>query len=110
MKHTKVEIESIILKLMKDIKREYYTDKDIFIEFENNIDAGHNIKQIKNGWCVGVPVPDYQFEKDEYVSILIFIDDDTGKIEGFLDNSMGRPLPLKAKLDNNGKYILTDIK
>lgn len=57
---------------------------------------------------VAVSVDDDQFQK-EPASIFIYVNDETDEIEGYLDCSMGRPIPLKAKL-KDGKYQLTAIQ
>ena len=106
MIHAKKEIEDLVRKLMKDIDREYYQQNEILIAFENNLDALHYKKIIKNCWLVNIDVHDDQFNKDEPATIIIYIDDDTLKIEGYLDCSMGRPVPMIAKKMGNGKYGL----
>lgn len=96
MKHTKQEVEAIIKKLLKDIKRAYHTKEDIWIGFENNLVIVGTRKVINNGWLIGVPVDDDQWNKEEGASIIIIIDDDTLEIVNYLDCSMGRPVPMKA--------------
>lgn len=106
MIHTKKEIEDLVRKLMKDIDREYYQQNKIYINFIHNKTLLQFKKTIENCWHIAVDVQDDQFHKEEPASILIFIDDDTLKIEGYLDCSMGRPVPMIAKKMDNGKYGL----
>lgn len=106
MIYTEKQVEDLVRQLMKDLKREYYEKNDIYISFENNIKIPVIDKVINNCWHIAVDVHDDQFNKDEPASILIFIDDDTLEIEGYLDCSMGRPVPMIAKKMDNGKYGL----
>ncbi|WP_430410997.1 hypothetical protein [Kordia sp.] len=108
MKHTKEKINETIKKLMDDLQREYYTYKPITIEFIRNKKIYNPGKLIENCWLVNVPVNDDQFA-GELASIIIYIDDDTLKIEAYLDCSMGRPIPLKAIINGNGIYELKEL-
>lgn len=56
---------------------------------------------------VDVPVSDDQFDKNPE-SILTYFDDNTGEVEGYLDCSMGRPVPMKEDL-NEGMYTLVMV-
>jgi hypothetical protein len=107
MKHTKIEIDKMMRKLMKDIDRDYYHNLQIYAELQKEKFLQHFKKTIKNCWLVNIPVHDDQSNKEEPDSIIIYVNDDTAEIEGYLDGSMGRPVPLKARLNNEGKYELT---
>lgn len=51
-----------------------------------------------------VYVQEDQFpEKDEYAIIRIVVNDDTGDVEIYSDNSCSRPVPQRARLKND-KY------
>lgn len=106
MKHTKQEIEAVIQQLMKDTDRKYYTDREIHINFENDKNIIQFKRIVKNCWLINVPVHDDQSNKEESEFIIIYIDDDTLEIIGYLDCSMGRPIPMIAKKMDNGKYGL----
>lgn len=107
MKHSKKEIETVVRKLMEDIERQYFKEKEFHIEFTQNKHLLQFKKTIENCWKIDVLVHDDQWNKDEPASILIYINDDNLQFEGYLDCSMGRPVPLVPFKDNNGKYVLS---
>jgi len=109
MKHTKVEIEKIVRTLLKDINRKYWEDEEIRISFEEKLKVFVENRILENGWEIVVRVDDDKFRKKEGDGIFIYINDDTEEIVGYFDCSMGRPIPLKAKLNDEGKYELTSI-
>jgi hypothetical protein len=106
MKHTKKEIETIVRKLMDDIERQYYKEREIYIEFTKNKNLLQFNKTIENCWHIAVDVHDDQSNKEEPASIIIFINDDTLEFEGYLDCSMGRPFPMVPFMNKKGKYEL----
>ena len=106
MNHTEEEIKNIVLKLLKDIDRTYLDNSEIFIESNKDIKIPGIKKTLSIGWKIDVPVTDDQFHKDEPAFILVYIDDDSGTIEGYLDCSMGRPVPMKADLNEDSLYEL----
>ena len=106
MIHTKKQIEELVRKLMKDINRKYLDKNEIFINFEINYKIPIINKIISNCWHVNVDVQDDQFNKDEPASILIYINDDALNFEGYLDCSMGRPIPLLPKKNSDGTFHL----
>lgn len=107
MIHTKKQVEDLIRQLLGDIQREYYAQNNIYIKYENNHKIPVSNKMITNCWHVAVDVHDDQSNKDEPASILIYINDNTLEFEGYLDCSMGRPIPLLPKKDSNGKFYLS---
>ncbi|GAB0156252.1 hypothetical protein CHRYSEOSP005_15160 [Chryseobacterium sp. Alg-005] len=111
MKHTKVEIEQMIKKLLKDVKRPYFDHMPFKIDEEKNVTPLFSEKKIRNAWRVVVYVQEDQFpDKEEYSVIVIIINDDNGEIVSYADMSCGRPLPRKAKLDDDGNYTFAPIK
>ncbi len=106
MKHKKKEIQTIVRKLMKDTERQYYEENKIYAEYVKNKVLLQFNKTIENCWHIAVDVHDDQSNKEEPASIIIFINDDTLEIEGYLDCSMGRPVPMIADKNNMGKYEL----
>lgn len=106
MLHRKQQIEQIVRKLMKDIKRSYLEQNEIYINFESDHKIPVSNKVINNCWHIVVDVKDDQFNKDEPAPILIYVNDDTLTFEGYLDCSMGRPIPLLPKKDSHGIYYL----
>lgn len=111
MIHTKVEIEQMVKKLLKDVKRPYFEHMPFKIDFEHNIQPLFTKKPVLNGWEVLVYVQEDQFpDKEEYSIIIVIVNDDTGEIESYEDMSCGRPVPRKAKLDDDGNYVLIGIK
>lgn len=106
MVHTKKQVENVVRKLMKDINRPYYEQNEIYIEFIKNEHISHYKKTVENCWLINVDVHDDQFNEDEPASIIMYVNDDTLKFEGYLDCSMGRPVPLLPKKEPNGKFYL----
>jgi len=109
MIHIKKQVEELVRKLMKDIDREYLDKNEIYINFESNWKIPVINKIISNCWHTVVDVKDDQFNKDEPASILIYIDDNTLNFEGYLDCSMGRPIPLLPVKGSDGKFYLKKI-
>lgn len=109
MIHTKKQIEELVRKLMKDIDRKYLDENEIYIKFESNWKIPVINKIVTNCWHVVVDVQDDQFNKDEPASILIYINDNTLNFEGYLDCSMGRPIPLFPTKDINGRFYLNRV-
>lgn len=104
MNYTKEQIKSMIKQMLEDIKRPYFEHMPFDIKFKNNIYIFETKNTIVNGWDILVYVQEDQFpDKDEYSIIHIVVNDETGDIEIYSDNSCGRPVPLKAKLEND-KY------
>jgi hypothetical protein len=106
MKHTVKDIEVKIKKLLADIKRAYYDHLDLVIESNVHSNASYLSTPLVNGWLIKVPVHDDQFNQTEPDYILILVDDDSGKIVSYRDGSMGRPVPMRAELNDEGKYKL----
>lgn len=106
MKHTKKEIEVIVRKLMDDTERQYYKEREIYIEFTKNKNLLQFKKIIENCWKIDVPVHDDQSNKDESEFIIMYINDDNLEFEGYLDCSMGRPFPMIPFKNKKGKYQL----
>ncbi len=109
MIHTKKQIEELVRKLMKDIDRNYLDENEIYIKFESNWKIPVINKIVTNCWHVVVDVQDDQFNKDEPASILIYINDNTLNFEGYLDCSMGQPIPLFPTKDINGRFYLNRV-
>jgi hypothetical protein len=105
MKHTKDQVIAIAEKLLAEINRPYFNDKEIFAGFEHDLSTTYGGKVLKNGWWVCVQAHDDQFDNDGGV-ISMCMDDDTGEIEGYKDCTCGRPVPMRAKKDDSGKYFL----
>ena len=102
--YTKTQIETMVKDMLKDIKKPYFEHMPFKIDYVNNVTPLFINNEIENAWDVTVYVQEDQFpDKDEYAIIIIIINDDTGDIESYADMSCGRPVPLKAVL-NNGKY------
>ncbi|ASW75176.1 hypothetical protein IQ37_00965 [Chryseobacterium piperi] len=106
MIHTKKQIEDLVRKLMKDVKRNYLEKNEIYISFETNHKIPVLNKVVNNCWQIAVDVHDDQSNKDEPASILLYINDTTLDFEGYLDGSMGRPIPLLPKKDSDGIFYL----
>ena len=110
MKNTKQEIEKIVRQIMVDTEREYYEDRKIHIDFMKNEEVLHINKTIENCWLINVSVHDDQFNRPEPATIIMYMNDDTNKIECYLDCSMGRPFPLAVVLNEKGKYEFAAIE
>lgn len=109
MTHTKQEIETLSTRVLEDLKRDYYTQIPLKIDFENNLEIIPSTKILQNGWIVSVSVHDDQFDNEDGC-LYMYIDDDNGKVEGYVDCSMGRPVPCRAIKGSDGKYKLEIIQ
>lgn len=108
MKHTKEQILDMIKKLLSDLKQEHITTEEINIGFEKNLQINYTQRVLPNGWWASVTVHDEWFNNEGGI-LSIYINDDSGNIEGYLDGSSGRPVPMCAKKDPLGKYYLEVI-
>lgn len=109
MQHTEQQIESIVKNLLNDLEQEYRKEEKIVILFETQTKIPGTSTLIDACWVVGVPVDDEQFGHKDGSSIIIFIEDDTGNIIGYLDCSGGRPNLLRAQKNEEGKYFLERV-
>ena len=109
MKHTPKQIEALVVKLLHDINREYLTNRQIQVSFEENLKTIYGDRLLQNGWDVLVPVADDRWNKEEGTGIIIAIDDDSLEVVSYLDCSMGRPIPMRAEKNLLGKYELRII-
>lgn len=107
MSHTKEEIKEIVIKILKDLDKDYYFKDKIYIEYEENLQPLWG-KVIEKGWGVGVIIPDDQFHHPDGAGISIYINDETGEIINYVEGP-GRPVPISVKLNNEGKYVFAPV-
>jgi hypothetical protein len=108
MKHTKEQIEKVVVQLMTDIKRFYLKDEKMTFKFKNNVQVLRSKEIIANAWVVVVPVENEQWGGLD--GIIIEIDDDTLDIKSYMDSSCGRPDIYKGIKKPDGKYDLEMIE
>lgn len=107
MKHTEDDIKAIALKIIEDLNNDYYYKDRISIGFEKEQQLLWN-GTVKNCWMVGIGIPDFQFNSSDGNVIIIAIDDETGKVYEYREGP-GRPAPVTAELNSEGKYKLRVI-
>lgn len=110
MKHTKEYCNTLLKKVLEDVKRqrgeEFYDEKAsfkaIYKEDEKNFVTNQNVK---SSWLVYAKVPKQEYELGG--NIIIHVDDDTGKALTFVNTALGgRPITLPLEIDEEGKYFI----
>jgi hypothetical protein len=91
---------------MKDLKREYFENIPIDAVFYERSEPLMGVKSDAQ-WLVWIYVNDDQWNKqDQPGSVIIQFDDESGEPVSYADNSMGRPVKMGIKLNNDGLFEL----
>lgn len=101
-------VKQIVLKILADLKIDYFKEDEIEIVNESNVKTLWKGVVLSNAWTISIGIPDFQFGDPLGTSIIIIIDDATGEVKNYIEGP-GRPVPSTMVNNEDGNYEIAPI-